>query len=331
MNTLLSPPPERSLPHHQRRRAKLLRIIDHERAVRPRRPVVPIVAAASVAALTVGGTVVVQNIGRVSDSGIGPAGSLPQGGTEVTEQPTSEPTSSPGGEPTGESRGKPTLAAYEPAPVARELSHQETRDYLRDCASGAPGMFDGHVPYVGITLPEEHRPWVSASWLVTRKGREYVVCVRDGRGNPLSSSAFGSAAAKDIPHLFAPVDMRSDGFGLVTRPVATVTVQAKGEPEREAVLRNGFWFAPVPDPPGRTSQVGPESTPDEDDLVIGINPPGTILRGYDTDGTLVYDSSKTGPTVEECYTDPDGREVIVHNGIENPTPGTCRRTLTWEH
>jgi hypothetical protein len=330
--TLLSPPPERSLRDHGRHRANLLTILDHERVARPYRPVVPIVAAASIAALTVGGTAVVQQLAR--DGDLGPSSGLPGSGTEISGasgKPTPTPTLSRANEPTGEPTDEPPRATYEPAPVARALRPQEARDYLRDCAAQAPGMFDGHVPYVGLTLPEERRPWVSASWLITRKGGDYAVCVRDGRGTSLSTSAFGSAAAKDIPHLFAPVDMRSDGFGLFTDPVATVTVQAEDEPERQAVLRNGFWFAPVPDPPTRTSQVGPERTPDEDDLLIGINPPGTILRGYDADGRLVYDSSKTGPTAHECYTDPEGREVIVHNGIENPSPETCRRTLRWEH
>ena len=331
MNTVLSPrspfspPPERSLPNHARHRARLLGVIGKEQRPQRRRRAAPAFAAMSVAALTIGAAVAVQQLA--------PGAAL----TPITGPPKADPV---GGTPSEDRKARadrrtvptePRQRPAEPAPKARDLTRQETASFMQECeAMTATDFLAGFEAVLAIDLPAERRAWVPAAWLVARSGREFALCVRDGRRTMLSAGKFGSMSAKDIPSLFAAVDQRGDGFGLVTRPVTTVTVQPPHGVAQEAVLRDGFWFSPIPDPPTQTSERGSARSEDEaNDGVIGINPLGTILRGYDANGTLVYDSSVDGPTVKECYTDPDGTTVVVHNGVPNSSPESCRRTLTW--
>jgi hypothetical protein len=321
----VTPPPDRRLPNHARHRARLLGVIGSEHRSRRRRSAVPaLVAAMSVAVLTVGGAVTMQQLGGWEPA-LPPAAN---GAPAAAPTPSTSPTQSAEVAPFDVAVRASTPPA-EPAPKVRDLSRQETAAFVRACdAMAAEKFLGGFEPVVAIELPAEHRPLVPAAWLVARSGEQFALCVRDGRRTAISAGKFGSAAAKDIPSLFAAVDQRGEGFGLVTVPVTTVTVQPLGGREQQAVVRDGFWFSPLDSQAATAARPGGDAEVDEN--LIGINPPGTILRGYAADGTVVYDSSVDGPSIQECFTDPDGKKVIVHNGVFEPTPETCRRTLSWQ-
>ncbi len=91
MNTVLSPrspfspPPERSLPNHARHRARLLGVIGKEQRPQRRRRAAPAFAAMSVAALTIGAAVAVQQLapGAALTPITGPPKADPVGGNAV--------------------------------------------------------------------------------------------------------------------------------------------------------------------------------------------------------------------------------------------------------
>jgi hypothetical protein len=157
---------------------------------------------------------------------------------------------------------------------------------------------------------------------------------------------YGSHTAKDIPYLFAPVDQNGNSYGRHTDTIARVTVQVDDGPEHDAIMRDGFWFHPGEEDPLARSVELPDdldALPDQErqermeeifaaapnNGLIGI-PYGYVLRGYDASGALVYDSSVDGPSVEECYTDPQGAEVIASFDVDAPpAPSSCRPTVEW--
>lgn len=303
MKTTLNPPPERSMPpgHHARRRAELLAVTAAERPRSSRS--IPLLAAASVIAITAG---VVVAVPALRDSG----------------QP--QPSAS-----NSQAASASTVRQIKPAPAVHDLTPAEMTAFRQDCERSEftqPEWYDGYTTVAGIRFVNERRP-VPASWLILRKGAQHTICIKNGRGEVFGTTGFGPESVKDVEYLFAPVDVKGQGTGPFTKPVTRVTVQSKDDPEQEAVLRHGFWFAAYDDQ--RYYTWNGTTGPKEDSKLIGV-PYGYTFRGYDRNGRLVYDSGKNGPAVKDCYTDPDGRRVLVVNSVKNPTPDKCRRTLYWK-
>lgn len=314
MNTVLTPPPERELPPaaRRRRRAELVALVAADDRPR-RRFATPLLAAASVAAVTVGLAVAIPAL-RSDDPG--------------TPDPAGQTS-------TGKASTTPSKSKAAP-PVVDDLTAAEMAAFWEDCRKefDAPGAnyadrFAEYRSVAGVRFPGKRPAGIPSAWLITVKKDNHWICIKNSRGEVLGNAGFGPGTVKDIPYLFAPVDGKGQGTGPVTLPVVRVTVQGKDTAEQEAVIREGFWFLPIDDQ--RYVSWDPKTNlPTGDNHLIGV-PPGYTFRGYDAAGRLVYDSSRQGPDVRRCYTDPTGRQVLVHNGIAggHPDPATCRRTLTW--
>lgn len=312
MNTVLTPPPERDLPPaaRRRRRADLVELVAADE--RPRRRLgTPLLAAASVAAITVGLAVAVPALR-------GDSGPLAPAGRTSAVQTSSTPS-------------KPRIKPAD----AHDLTAAEMATFWETCRKAYDGQawpekFDDYRSVAGVRFSGKSRVDQPAAWLITVKDEQYWICIANGRGEVIGNSGFGPRTLKDVPYLFAAVDGRGQGMGVVTRPVARVTVQGEDTPEQEAVIRHGFWFVPFDDQ--RYISWDPKTNrPTSENNLIGVAT-GYTFRGYDAAGRLVYNSATQGPDVRRCYTDPSGTTVEVHNGVGggHPDPADCRRMLAWK-
>lgn len=306
----LSTPPDHDLPAavRSRQRDELVAIVDHEAEAPRRRIAVPLLAAAAVIVVVAGLAVAVPALR--DNSTPAPAG------VSTATQPKVAASKKPAAQPVR----------------TRELSAAETAAFRTQCIAFTQYSSDSFADYQVVHAFEyvgTARPSLTKSWLVTRKGSDYWICIRDGRGSVVSDSGFGPAISprsKDIPYLFAPVDERGTGTGMYIPSITRVTVQHTGEAVVEGVLKDGFWFAPMEDAKLERDPKGQPVRPDNG--LIGVIPDWTI-RGYDGAGKLVYDSAKNGPAVKNCYSNPAATEVLVINAVKNPTPATCQRMFDW--
>ncbi|WP_112242531.1 hypothetical protein [Kribbella monticola] len=310
--TDLTTPPDHDLPRpvRDRQRDELVAIVDHEFGAPRRRTAVPLLAAAATVAVIAG---LAFGVPALKGSRTTPTGTAPAaGGQKVASGNTSAP---------------------QPART-RKLSAAETAAFRNQCIEFTKDYQNSFASFEVINAFEyvkTARPGLTKSWLVARKGMDYWICSRSGDGSIAGDSAFGpniSPAGKDVPYLFAPVDGRGEGTGMYIPSITRVTVQHHGDDPVEAVLKDGFWFAPMEqDSFPLPKNGGRPITPDNH--LIGVMP-GWTIRGYAGDGKLVYDSAKNGPRVEKCYSNPARTEVLVVNSVKHPTPATCERMFDWK-
>ena len=310
MNNLITPPDhDVPGPVRQRQRDELIAIIDHEaHAPRNRRIAVPLLAAAAVLAVTAGLAFAVPALRSDKTTGTTPAAGV----TKTTKT-------------------TPKAQQVQPAQT-RELSAAEQSAFRNQCITFTAGYQDSFASFEvihGFAYVKTARPSLAKSWLVTRKGMDYWICTRNGYGQIASDFTFGpnlSGRHKDVPYLFAPVDGRGNAGGLYIPSIARITVQHDGEKPVEAVLRDGFWFAPMEDDQPKRGSDGKAVF--KDNHLIGVTP-GWTIRGYDGEGKLVYDSAKNGPDVRKCYSNPAATEVLVVNSDKHPSPATCQKMFDW--
>jgi hypothetical protein len=305
MTDSITPPPDHDLPGtvRNRQRDELVAIVDHEAETPRRRLAVPLLAAAAVLVVVAGLAVAVPAL-RDKDEPA-PAATPPK--VAVSKKPPVQPAKT------------------------RQLSAAQTAAFRSACITFTQYSSDSFASYEVIEAfeyVETARPSLAKGWLVARKGMDYWICARDGRGSVVGDSGFGpvvSPASKDVPYLFAPVDQRGVSSGMYIPSITRVTVQHTGEAVVEAVLKDGFWFAPMADAKLKRDGNGQPVRPDNG--LIGVAP-GWTIRGYD-DAKLVYDSAKNGPSVKKCYSNPAVTEVVVINAVKNPTPTTCQKMFDW--
>ncbi|MEV5966957.1 hypothetical protein AB0L70_34625 [Kribbella sp. NPDC051952] len=299
MTDLLTRRPERPLPpgRHQQLRADLLTAIETEPARTPRRVLGPLVAAAAVLAVVAGLAVGVHAF--QGDDGIVPS---------------------------GQDHAQPRV---------KELSAKDTRKLRGQCEREAdkitnadhPHPFDDFKTLNAFEFVDVKSPKVVKTWFIG-SGEEvyenpaggpgrispiYWLCSRTAGGVISESSIrFGKKV-----NLFDPVTGFARNAGVFVAPVTRVTVQPKGQPEIEAVLRDGMWFAPTE---GRINW-GPF---DADDPVTKTY----VVRGYDASGRQVSSTATPGPVELNCavrgpYTKKDGKTI---SPTPNPTnsPPDCK-------
>ncbi|MDX6283270.1 MAG: hypothetical protein QOH03_4341 [Kribbellaceae bacterium] len=288
MNTQLTPPPNHDLrpATRNRQRDELIAIVDHESAQQaPRRRLVPLAAAAAIVAVTAGLAIGVPALR--GDKGKQP----PVAGTSAD-------------------------AAAKPATAP--LSAAEKTRYVKACnPTGTPAL--------PASIVLDSFKWVNppagthaAAWVVLKyKGKGHrVACGFDTLGKSVEMIL----ATKD-QILWGAVDKMAAGGGIYARSVARVTVAFGTEPAIEAVLRGGFFFAPLK---YKDTLVRPE--PD--------SAPTYTVRAYDASGKVVYASARTfreqQAQLDSCYTNPEGTKV-VYSSTEKPTPppSKCKRGVAW--
>lgn len=286
MNNALIPPPVHDLrpATRKRQRDELIAIIEHESHDRaPRRRLVPLVAAAAVLVLTAGMAVGVPAL-------------------------------------RGQSR-EPAVSAG--APTVEPLSEVDKTRYGRACWQklqvGKPGVktqADRYQVLDGIRFANAPDNTYTATWVVVNSRlMGYLSCGIDRDGKVLQ--AMPSGVGQPMYHL---VESRMVGGGAYDKSISRITITIGTRPTVEAVLRHGFYYAPVPYVRVR----GPHT----DSTVIP-----TIVRGYDTTGELFYTSPRTDGEVrarsKACYVDPNGNLTGWRTDNPHPDLKTCRRTTVW--
>jgi hypothetical protein len=267
---VLSRRPDRPLPpgRHEELRADLLDAIETDQARTPRRHFAPVAAAAAVLAVAAGVATAVPAL--THDDGAAPAtGKIPA------------------------------------PPVIRELSAADTATLRTECLAEANRITSKNLkrPFVqykivrAFEFVDVKNPKIVKTWLMG-EGREFPRAPKGFRVEPAegywfcSRTAGGTISESSLRFpssgavLDAPVFGMARNAGIYTSLVARVTVQPEGEAPVEAVLQDGFWFAPTA---GRTNW-GPYDADDPER-------PDYVVRAYDAAGQQVYTSDQPTRTV----------------------------------
>ncbi|WP_433167104.1 hypothetical protein [Kribbella sp. CA-247076] len=290
MNSQSVRPPEFDLDPRTRarQRAELVAIVDHEAAYQassPRRRAVPLLAAAAV-------VVVIAGLAFAVPALRGDEAQPPAAGQQTAV----------------------ATPALEPLTAAERAVHARRCDLSWGGRAGVTGQ-----PY---TVVEAFR-WVNppadtsaTSWVLLKSAKLTRGCGFGPDGRILMSRLpGGSGVQRDV------VDGGGNGSGTYTKGVTRVTIALGNRPAIEAVLRNGFFFAPTK----YLSTYDPK-TPDA--------PPTHTVRAYDAAGKLLYATPKTQrewtAELDGCYTDPDGTRVVFSGGgISTPPISQCKRGVAW--
>lgn len=266
MRELLNRRPDRPLlpAQHERMRAELLAELDTDSVRAPRRTLVPVAAAAAVLMVAAGLAVAVPAL-KNDDTGTPVAG---------------------GGQP-----------------VVRDLSAADTAALQKQCLAEAdritvkqlPRPFRSYQPVRAFEFVDVKDPKVVNTWLIAKgKPDEWQggnpsssVPVPEPDGYWLCSRTAGGAISESSirhggePEVTEEIRRAARNAGTFAGSVVRVTMQPKGQPERDAYLTSGFWFAPTV---GRVGW-GPHYDDDDPNLV------DFVFRGYDANGREVYSSA----------------------------------------
>ncbi|WP_427896219.1 hypothetical protein ACQHIV_20015 [Kribbella sp. GL6] len=292
MNELLTRRPDHPLPPetHERMRADLLAAIE----TKPRRTLAPIVAAAAVLVVVAGLMIAVR-----------------------TKPHTAPPAARPN--------------------ATRALTAAETETLRTQCLTEANRITSKSLPHPftdfkvvrAFEFTGVRDPKVVSTWLIgygiekfpqpkgmpelpDRSHPTYWLCSRTAGGVVSEPSIrFGPGARLSG----SPFMRIARNAGVYTKTVARITVQPKGGSPLDAVLQDGFWFAPTV---GRTDW-GPYDSDDP-----GRN--DFVIRAYDADGNLLGTDSGIDPSAPTVtcplvfVTLPNGKTDTVP---KTPTPPEC--------
>ncbi|NIK56821.1 hypothetical protein [Kribbella shirazensis] len=289
MNTRLTPPPEGDLrpATRNRQRDELIAIVDHEFAqATPRRRFVPLAAAAAVVALAAGLAI-----------------GLPALGGDDAQPAVSGPGATP------------------VRPAVEPLTEAEQRAYVQECHGPDKGIPKGadrkYTIKDGFKWVNPPADAATIAWVVLDYGGKHIACGIDAKGKH-KDLAWGIRGDTEM----AVVNLKDTGVGTYTKGVARITIASGSGPETEAVLRNGFFFAPM-------KYVDTVERPKPDSA------PRETIRAYDAAGKVVYESAKTyreqQARLDACYTNPEGTKVVSVFGGRKGTPpvNQCRRGVAW--
>jgi len=156
----------------------------------------------------------------------------------------------------------------------------------------------------------------ATAWVAAYGAGTWIHCAFNQAGAIVS----GGGAEPEVGQ-YDVVRSIGPGNGAYLKSVARITVTPYDHEPVEAVLRHGFYYAPV----SSVTIPGAKS---------GSTPRPYVVRGYDADGNLVY----TGPETEEeaeaiyavCYADPTGKKYVWTGEVKPvPAPRDCHRGLSW--
>lgn len=269
MTNLLTRRPERPLPsgRHEKLRADLLDAIEANETRTSRRIAGPVAAAAAVLAVAAGVAIAVPAL--KDDDGAVPATGRTTGPAETRE-----------------------LSAAD----TQALRTQCLAEANRITANGIERPFVDYTTirafeFVGVKDPKVVTTWLMSEGEVRfREGPKgikvdpipgYWFCSRTA-GGVISESSIRSSKEGMIL-IGSPVHRLARNAGVYTSEVARITVQPKGKAPIEALLQDGFWFAPTQ---GRTNW-GPYDADDPERADY-------VIRSYDAAGRQL--SSTEGPT-----------------------------------
>ncbi|GAA1592904.1 hypothetical protein GCM10009789_53670 [Kribbella sancticallisti] len=285
MNSQLIPPPDHDLrpATRARQRDELVAIVDHESAAgTPHRRFVPLAAAAAVVAVTAGLALAVPALRG-----------------EEAQPPVA---------------GQDTAAAK---PAVEPLSEAEQATYGKSCVGKEFRGPKGDQTYTvidGFRWVKPADPAASGVVLI-RRSKGIQACAVDSKGQARLIAFAFPGETQGMPVVGSVA-------GTYTKQVTRITVAAGSGPTTEAVLRHGFFFAPL-------KRVDSQGRPAPD------SPPAYTVRGYDADGKLIYATPQTyrgqQAEIDACFTDPEGKRVVYSNIdiLKNPTVDQCKRGVAW--
>ncbi|TDW88964.1 hypothetical protein [Kribbella sp. VKM Ac-2566] len=213
--------------------------------------------------------------------------------------------------------GKPRVEEVASAPAVEPLSAAEKAHLGQRCLVRYNlATSTGHAVLDGFRFVNPPSDAAVRTWVVGYGDGLWVNCGFDQAGVVVS----GTAAAPRLG-LFNEVQAGGQGSGAYVKSIARITVTPVGSSPVEAVLRNGFYYAPVRSVPAGKAPAG-------------SNPRPYVVRGYDAGGNLVYASAETEADRKAeqiaCRADPKGR-TYSWIGSERPLPAPkdCRPNLPW--
>jgi hypothetical protein len=297
MRELLNRRPDQPLPPgvHDKLRTELLDALDTEQSRTPRRVLVPVAAAAAVLAVVAGLAVAVPALKKDNP------GTAVAGGGRL---------------------------------VVRDLSAVETAKLQQQCLAEAdrltvkqlPRPFRAYQPVRAFEFVDVKDPKIVNTWLISKgkpdKWQDGKLSPSDGIKEPdgywlCSRTAGGAISESSVrqsgePEVTQEVWRLARNAGIFAGAVVRVTMQPKGQPERDAYLWNGFWFAPT------VGRVGWGPHYDDDDLNLA----DFGYRAYDANGREIY-SSVNPPEPLRCTlrwskVGPDGKKTPGGPPTANP-------------
>ncbi|MFI1582828.1 hypothetical protein [Embleya sp. NPDC020630] len=318
-------PAERELPHSAARRAELLALLPltdpqpsqlptiggriQGRLIPPRRVLLPLAAAATVAGLVTGVLLGISGDDRATRVP-GPAGS-----------PSAVPSTT---DPAPSVVGRRLPLGQVPVPAEIAVSDADAARFVAACALSrpTPTAASEYRPYFTVRGPQAGEPGHIYAVAVDPAGRHALQCSG-------STSPVAQWAQSDFELLTGTIEVDNSGgtksgagwtdyaAGRYNAPVARITMD-RGSGERAAIMSGGVWYAA--ETVGYTHEAA-------DAFPAGRTP---RIRGYDAAGKLVWDSDRDipKPGSAECVRTPDGR-VLNYKGRAEPDPATCRPALPW--
>jgi hypothetical protein len=298
MTDLLDRRPDRPLPAeiHEQLRAELLAAIETEEVRRPRRYLAPLIAAAAVVAVT--GLVVGLH-------------TLTRDGDPPVSGQTTPRTKALSAQATEKLRTQCLAEANRI--TSKTLPHPFTDYKVTRAFEFTGGVKDPNVVTTWLIGSGIQRYPVGPKGLAPRSEPGYWLCSRTAGGTVSESSIRFVPGARLVGD---PMMRIARNAGVYTKPVARITVQPKGQPATEALLLDGFWFAPTV---GRTAW-GPYDSADP-----GLN--DFVIRAYDADGTLLSTDRGIDPTAAAvtCPVVTVKRADGIYDTVpKTPTPPECR-------
>jgi hypothetical protein len=291
MNDLLTPPPEHDLrpSTRDRQRDELIAIVGHEsHEGTPRRRIVPLAAAAAVLVLTAGLAIGVPALhGRGHE--------LPVNGPAKTQTDV-EP-----------------LSAADKARFGKACAEQ-----MQFRIPGRPAQSDPYEVLDAFKFPHAKANTYTATWVVVHtKVMGWISCGIDSDGKVRQALPSGNDQV-----FYRQVDNRMVGGGIYDKSIARITVTVGTRAPLDAVLRHGYFYAPVPYVRVR----GPHS----DSTAIPA-----VVHGYDAKGKLVYTSPRTDGEFHArsntCSVGPDGKLTVWMSDNPHPDLKTCKRSYVWNY
>jgi hypothetical protein len=205
-------------------------------------------------------------------------------------------------------------------PAVEPLSETDKTRFGQQCAGNwRSKMLHGSYDVVdAFRFPGARSSTYTATWVVLHtEVMGWMSCGIGPDGQVRQATLQGNGQV-----IFQPVTNEMIGGGLYDRSIARITIKVGTREPVEAVLRHGFYYAPVPYARVR----GPRS----DSTAIPY-----VIRGYDAAGSLVYTSPLTDGELiargKVCRVGPDGKVLTWLGSNPAPDPKTCERSYIWNY
>jgi hypothetical protein len=271
-----------------RQRDELIAVVDHEAAqsVPRRRVAVPLLAAASVAAVVAGLAFAVPAL---------------QG--DDAQPQVAGPA-----------------AADAAKPAVKELTAAEKKALGAVCGKSFGGrQTPTQAPKYTVT---DGFRWVdppakaqAIMWVTIKSAKMSTACGFNAKGQR-TETALADRIQRNV------VDPPASNRGTYTKGVTRITIAIGQGPATEAVLRNGFFFAPLP----YVSTYDPKKP---------WLPPAYTVRAYDAAGKKIFETpaeqAKVEALLNTCYTDPKRTRIVysLADGKAKPPISACPAGVAW--